>query len=182
METYNASRANFPHYRVHLLVFIKGSRKSLLNTRCVNGSAGIKRKLPGSSPLPCDSSAGTPCEHRWRTQLLEGLQPSPLLQEESLICRLLCPLMFRDFKQKFKQKFLLLLLLLWFTATGTSLTILALTVVPYYSPDPGKQRLVGLMGKWTISFILHRLLSSSRAGCSCREIHCRINRRSRQNG
>lgn len=151
METYNASRASFPHYRVHLLFFIKACRKSLLNTRCVNGSAGIKRKLPGSSPLPYDSSAGTPCEHGWRTQLWEGLRPGPLLREESLICRLLC-------LETLSRRFFLLLLLLWFTATGTSLTSMALTVVPYYSPDPGKQRLMGLRGKRTVSFILHGFL------------------------
>lgn len=48
MESYNVSRANFPHLKVHPLFFIKASGKRLLNTRCVNGCAAIQ----STSSLP----------------------------------------------------------------------------------------------------------------------------------
>lgn len=57
MESYNASRANFPWCAVHLLSLIEARGKSFLNIRCINGCAGTT----SISPLPLPS--GKLCPH-----------------------------------------------------------------------------------------------------------------------
>lgn len=59
MESYNASRANFPQCTVHLLFLTEVRGKSVLNSRCINGCAGTT----SISPLPLPS--GKLCPHNY---------------------------------------------------------------------------------------------------------------------
>lgn len=79
MESYNVNRANFPHCTVHLLSFIKASGKSLLNTRCINGCAGIE----SISPLPLLSGKECPLYYphmRVLSLVISAVEESPIFR------------------------------------------------------------------------------------------------------
>lgn len=79
MESYNASRANFPHRTVHPLFFIKASGKSLLNTRCINGCAGIN----SISSLPLLSGKQCPLYYphtRILSSVVAAVEESPIIR------------------------------------------------------------------------------------------------------